>query len=123
MKIFRKIISLLCLIITISGLPSMSFGQDFDRVSSKEKVTILVTSWCPYCQKLENYLKSKKIRFTRYDIENDTRGKSIHEKLGGGGVPVTLIGSTVVRGFDIEALESALDTPKSSAPVAQPSML
>ena len=73
------------------------------------RIEVLVTSWCPYCQKLEKFLKEKKIRYTRYDIDDSARGKDLHLSLGGGGVPVTKIGDTVIRGFDPAAIMNALE--------------
>jgi glutaredoxin len=78
------------------------------RSSVSKKVEIFVTSWCPYCQKLENFLKERRVQYIRYDIEHDSKGMQLHQQLGGGGVPVTRIGSTVIRGFDTQALLQAL---------------
>lgn len=69
--------------------------------SVKEKnVEIFITSWCPYCRQLETFLRSKNIKYQRHDIERDVSGKAKYDSLGGGGVPVILIGSKVIRGFN-----------------------
>jgi glutaredoxin len=67
---------------------------------SNKKVKIYVTSWCPYCQKLEDFLKKEGIRYSRNDIEKSRLAKKEYEKLGGGGVPLICIDSQVIRGFD-----------------------
>lgn len=67
---------------------------------SKAEVSIFVTAWCPYCRKLETFLKDNGIKFKRYDIEKDRKGSLLYRQLGGGGIPLTLVDSTVVRGFD-----------------------
>ena len=73
------------------------------------KVEIFVTSWCPYCKKLEGFLKSNNVQYTRYDIEKDPQGRAKHQRLGGGGIPVTLINNTkVLRGFEPVELYEAL---------------
>ena len=90
------------------------YNQQFDtpapfvHVTTRKSVEIFVTSWCPYCQKLEAFLKQKKIRYTRYDIERNRKGAALHRQLGGGGVPVTKIGSNVIRGFDQDQIAAAL---------------
>ncbi len=71
-------------------------------------VEIFVTSWCHYCQELESFFKKKNIRYTRYDIERDKKGAAMHLQLGGGGVPVTKVGATVVRGYDPQGILEAL---------------
>lgn len=78
-----------------------------------EDVTIFVTSWCPFCKKLEAYLKDHQVHYQRYDIEQSAEGRRKHQALGGGGVPVVQIGSTVVRGFDPSYLDMLLAHPKT----------
>lgn len=73
-----------------------------------QKVEIFVTDWCPYCRQLENFLKKKQVRFTRYDIEKNAKGKRIYEEIGGTAIPVMRIGSKVLDGFDPEAIEAEL---------------
>jgi glutaredoxin len=72
------------------------------------KVEIYVADWCPYCKRLEQYLTERKIRFVRHDIEASTAAAARHKSLGGGGVPLTVIGSKVIRGFNERALQEAL---------------
>ena len=70
---------------------------------------VFVTSWCPYCQALEEYLTSRKIKYRRYDIEKNAEGKKIHKSLGGGGIPVSRInGTKVIRGFNKATFDAAL---------------
>jgi glutaredoxin len=73
------------------------------------KVDVFVTSWCPYCSKLESFLKKRGVEYTRWDIENDARGARLFADLGGQGVPVARIGDRVVHGYDPSELESALE--------------
>ena len=72
------------------------------------KVEVFVTDWCPYCKKLEAFLKAKKVQYTRYNIERDKKGAKLHAQLGGGGVPVLRVGSQVIHGFDQAQVASAL---------------
>ena len=74
----------------------------------KKEVEIFVASWCGYCRKLEQYLKSKSIPYKRYDVEHDSFGISQYQKFGAGGVPIVRIGGKVIRGFDVPAIETAL---------------
>ena len=57
-----------------------------------KKVEIFVTSWCPYCRKLEAFLKQSQIEYTRYDVEKDEKGARLFEDLGGEGVPLVRVG-------------------------------
>ena len=78
-----------------------------------KKVELFVTSWCPYCSKLEGFLKSHNIDYKRYDVERDADGGQIFMDLEGEGVPMVRVGSTVIRGYDPEALMTALQTANS----------
>lgn len=69
-----------------------------------EGMEVYVTSWCPYCKKLEAFLKEKGISYTRYDIEKDANANREFNKLGGSGVPLTKIGSHLVRGYNPDAI-------------------
>ena len=74
----------------------------------RDKVSIFVTSWCPYCKHLEEFLRENHVPYTRYDIETDPKGAMLHTQLGGGGVPVIVVGTTVLHGFDESELTPLL---------------
>jgi len=76
--------------------------------TAPKKVEIFVTSWCGYCKKLEAFLKTNHIDYTRYDVERDEAGAEIFEKIGGEGVPVVRIGKEVIHGYDPDAVLAAL---------------
>jgi len=73
-------------------------------------VELFITSWCPYCKKATNFLRSKGIPFKEYDIEKDKAAARRKKKLDkkGSGVPFALINGTPVHGFSKEAYERAL---------------
>lgn len=74
------------------------------HAQQQRKVEIFVTSWCPYCVRLEQWLKQNRVQYIKYDIEKSTAGKEKHEKLGGGGIPVIRIDKQVIRGFRPDVL-------------------
>ena len=76
------------------------------------KVEVFVTSWCPYCTKLQKFLDDKGIRYTSYDIENDLSARKRYNELGVRGVPITKIGSSIIQGYNPEAVLKAIDTKK-----------
>lgn len=79
-----------------------------------QKVTVLVADWCPYCRKLEDALKKLNITYNRLDVEKNPRGKKIYTRLGGGGIPITIVGDQVIRGYDPQAVVDLLRPKKSS---------
>lgn len=76
----------------------------YNETSTNKKIEIFVTSWCPYCKKLLASLDANGIAYMKYDIEKDSNAHAVYKSLGGGGVPLTRIGSTTVRGNDPEAI-------------------
>ena len=75
-------------------------------------VEIYVTAWCHYCRDAQSYMKSKGIAFTAYDIEKDSAAYRRYTALGGGGVPILVIGSKTMYGFNKERFEHMLENGK-----------
>lgn len=76
-------------------------------LAADKKVEVFVTAWCPYCTKLESFLKKNDVDYTRYDVEQDADGGQIFNEIGGQGVPVTRVGSEVVHGYDPDGVMAA----------------
>ena len=73
-----------------------------------KKVDIFVTSWCPYCRKLETFLKQGQIDYTRHDVEADAASEQEFQHLGGDGVPMVRVGDKIIHGYDPEEILAAL---------------
>lgn len=68
------------------------------------KVVLYSTEWCGYCDKARTLMRSNGIDFVELDIEKSAEGNRQHRQLGGGGVPVLVIGGEVVRGYAPERI-------------------
>ena len=75
-------------------------------------VEMFVTDWCGYCRKARQYMDANGIPYVTYDIEKDSAAKQRFQELGGGGVPLILIGSKKISGFSPEAVEYYLRLSK-----------
>ncbi len=75
---------------------------------SAVSVEIYTVSWCSYCRQAREYLRSRGIAFTEYDVEKDkdasVRAKRLNPE---GGVPVAVINGKVIRGFSSAAYDRA----------------
>ena len=71
-----------------------------------DRITMYSTDWCPHCKNARNYFTAKGIRFTEYNVETSDTGRREYEALGGGGVPVIVVGSKVMRGFSPGSFEA-----------------
>lgn len=82
--------------------------------SSKPKVTVFSTTYCPSCQTLKDWLQQQAIDFESVNVEEDPgRQAELMAKSGGFFVPVTLIShgdgrEEVVRGTQYAKIKSAL---------------
>ncbi len=85
-------------------------GTAVVHAEEHKKVEIYLTSWCPYCAKMEKFLKQNKVDYERYDVEKDTAAYRVFSELGGSGVPLVRVHSKVIYGYDPEAVMEALKT-------------
>lgn len=92
----------------ITRVPAGVFTPRSTVSQPATKIEIFVTDGCPHCRRLEQYLEQRNVRYKRVDIEKDAAGERRFRELGGRGVPIIKIGSTIINGFNPEALESEL---------------
>jgi glutaredoxin 3 len=73
------------------------------------KVTIYSTSTCAYCKMTKEYLNTKNVPFTDYDVSVDhDKAQEMIAKTGQYGVPVIDVGGKIVIGFDKRKLDEYL---------------
>ncbi len=74
-----------------------------------KKVTIYSTPTCHFCQMTKDFLKSKNIGYTEYNVAQDLeKRQEMIQKSGQMGVPVIYVGDELIIGFDKERLVSSL---------------
>ena len=74
-------------------------------------VIMYMTSWCPYCVKARNYLRSLDVNLIEYDIERDKskREEMLSKSVGSTGVPLIDIEGIIIRGYNPDALRGAIE--------------
>jgi glutaredoxin 3 len=73
-------------------------------------VVVFTTPTCSWCRTVKQYLKKHNIRFKEVDITKDeSAARDMVRRTGQQGVPVTLIGSRPVVGFNKNELNRLLD--------------
>lgn len=70
----------------------------------RHKIVMYSTTRCGHCNEARAFMNRKRIPFTEYDVERSAKGRRDHERLGGGGVPLILVGKEKMRGFTEKAL-------------------
>jgi glutaredoxin 3 len=64
---------------------------------------------CPWCRKVNAYLRSKNVPFTSIDVESDDAGRQALAELSPEmNLPVLDIGGQIVVGFDKEKIDQYL---------------
>jgi len=76
-------------------------------------VVVLSAEWCVYCKRAAELFKANKIPYKILDIEKSQEGLKLYKKLGGGGIPIIIIGNRAIRGLDIPAINAALQTKEA----------
>jgi len=85
-------------------------GGKLPRLGPKQ-VVMYSTVWCGFCKKAKAYFKQKGIAFSERDIEQSSQAKQEYQSLGGGGVPLILVGNKTgtrkLSGFSIARFDAA----------------
>ncbi|MCB0358851.1 MAG: DUF4124 domain-containing protein [Bdellovibrionales bacterium] len=92
----------------INRVPSSTFTPSSIPAVPSSRVEIFVADWCPYCKKLEAFLKRERVSYKRWDIEDNGRGKRRYLELGASGLPLIKINGNVIRGYNEAALRAEL---------------
>ena len=62
-------------------------------------VVMYSTAWSGYCKQAWAYFNNQGIAFTEKDIEKSASAKREHQRLGGTGVPLIIVGNRKMKGF------------------------
>jgi glutaredoxin 3 len=73
------------------------------------QIKVYSTPTCPYCIRVKEYLASKGIAYQNFDVSDDQAALDEMVKTTGQmGVPVIVIDSEVIVGFDKDRIDSLL---------------
>jgi glutaredoxin-like YruB-family protein len=106
------LILLFAVIVNLPDIRALFAGEiDYDPAISGD-VTLYATQWCGYCAKTRAFLKKHNVPYTEYDIESSSEAMRHMSAMNAFGVPVIVVGNTVIRGYQPSALADALDSKK-----------
>lgn len=78
------------------------------REVSSKKVLFYGTDWCPICEKTRTYFKARKVDYDELNPEKDEQVMTNYLLTESKGYPVIIIGNTMIYGFNVDEVESAL---------------
>jgi glutaredoxin len=93
---------------SIQGPAVVSTVRESSPARAKDKVRIYTAVWCGYCKRAKAHLAAKGVPYDEMDVETSERGRSEFAQLGGRGIPVILVGSQRMDGFDASRLDAML---------------
>ena len=73
-----------------------------------QSITMYSTTWCVHCKRARHYFAAHGIAYNEVDVEATEAGKREFKELGGGGVPLILVGDKAMRGFDEQRMKALL---------------
>ncbi len=75
---------------------------------AQKRVVLFTSPGCSWCGVAKSHFKKNKVRFREIDISRDTQAAKDCQKHGCRGVPVVLVGSEWICGFDKNRIDRAL---------------
>ncbi len=86
--------------VKINTYTNVSVSKNIFSSNENKKIIMYSTTWCGVCKRAKKYFQKNNITFTEYDVEKSNKGKRDYKKMNGKGVPIFLIGSKRLNGFD-----------------------
>ncbi len=82
--------------------------EQFAQSDGQPSIILYSATWCGYCRAARDFFNQKGLAYTEHDMETSPEGVAGYEKLGGGGIPLMLVGGEKIRGFSQAQLEERL---------------
>ena len=99
---------LLCSLVFLLNGTTVPLSAQSQISKGTKTVEVYVTSWCGYCRKMLAFLDKNGIKYTAYDIEKDAAAQQKYSEYGVQGVPLVIVGQTVISGYDPDGVTQAL---------------
>ena len=72
------------------------------------EITVYSSNMCGACEMVKEFLRLRGKEFVVRNVSVDLQGRKELLELGFDATPVTVIGDSVVEGFDVEKIDAAL---------------
>jgi len=90
-----------------SQRPAELHPDDPRHATGEAGIVMLAADWCGYCRRQRSEFEQAGVRYQVLDVDQE-EGDRAMRALGARGVPVTVIGQAVVRGYDTDGLDQRL---------------
>ena len=72
------------------------------------EITVYSSNMCGACEMVKEFLRLRGLEFVERNVSVDLQGREELLELGFDATPVTVIGDSVVEGFDVDKIDAAL---------------
>ncbi len=83
----------------VDATPGLAVDQPAAAAPESKRVVMYGAQWCGYCKQARSYFASHNVPYTERDIDRSPAARQEFERLGGGGVPLILVGEARLQGF------------------------
>jgi glutaredoxin len=116
MKLFRKYRGKILPLLIIGSERIDGYNDTLIKVAinslfeneSESEIIMFTMEGCGYCTKTRELLSKYNVDFVEYDIIKYPENRKKYDKLGGRGVPLTIIGNNKITGYNEKALKMAI---------------
>ena len=102
--LFRILLFVLILFIFDRAVAYMHVPKSGDTA-----ITLYSTQWCSYCASLRMYFDTHAIDYKEFDVEKSASGVLGLWAFRARGVPLVVVGTDIIYGYDMERITAALD--------------
>ncbi|MBB1088353.1 glutaredoxin family protein [Lysobacter sp. SG-8] len=110
-----RVVHLLLVVALVGGAwhlwprePAPLHPDDPRNETGERRIVMLAAEWCGYCRKQQKAFELADVRYRVLDVDTEAGQRAMHA-LGARGVPTTVIGQDVIRGYDTQGLQDRLE--------------
>ena len=107
-QVNRTLVRILIFVLILFALDRAVAYMYVPKIGDKE-ITLYSTEWCSYCASVRMYFDAHSVDYREYDVEKSALGAIGLWAFRARGVPIVVIGTEVIYGYDMEKVSSALE--------------
>ena len=105
------------MILFVVAVASLALYQNWEKIEhsmrtpphfAQGEVVLYAMSTCPYCQKTRELLAENHVPYVEMDVVKSRLARQQYDEMGGRGVPIVVVGNTIIRGYNPDAVVAAL---------------
>ena len=108
LQVNRTLVRILLFVLILFAL-DRAVAYIYVPKTGDREITLYSTEWCSYCASVRMYFDTHGIQYKEYDVEKSALGAVGLWAFRARGVPIVVIGTEVIYGYDMERVANALE--------------